>query len=253
MVMASGADHTAGMRRYAKRRVAALDAENLSGYILKKDSPSCGFARVKVYPEPKKPGAHVVAEKVGQGLFTEALIARYPRLPMEDEGRLNDAKLRENFIERVFAYRRLCALFNGRWSMGDLVRFHTAHKLVLLAHSTEAYRSLGRLVAGGKAMARPELSARYQDEFMGTLAKVATPKRHTNVLQHMAGYLHEGLDPASRDELLASIEDYRLGLLPLIVPVTLVRHHVRVLGIEYLAGQIYLDPHPKELMLRNRV
>jgi uncharacterized protein YbgA (DUF1722 family)/uncharacterized protein YbbK (DUF523 family) len=253
MVMASGADHTAGMRRYAKRRVAALDAENLSGYILKKDSPSCGFTRVKVYPEPKKPGAHVVAEKVGQGLFTEALIARYPRLPMEDEGRLNDAKLRENFIERVFAYRRLCALFNGRWSMGDLVRFHTAHKLVLLAHSTEAYRSLGRLVAGGKAMARPELSSRYQDVFMGALAKVATAKRHTNVLQHMAGYLHEGLDRASRDELLASIDDYRLGLLPLIVPVTLIRHHVRVLGIEYLAGQIYLDPHPKELMLRNRV
>jgi uncharacterized protein YbgA (DUF1722 family)/uncharacterized protein YbbK (DUF523 family) len=247
MVMANGEDHTQPMRRYATRRVEALAADDLCGYILKKDSPSCGLARVKVYDHHGSPS------RQGRGLYAEALLARWPYLPVEDEGRLNDPRLRENFIERIFAYRRLKDLFSGRWTMGDLVRFHTAHKLVLLSHQTTAYQALGRLVAGGKKMAHGALRDEYESGFMKALAVPATTKRHTNVLTHMVGHFRGKIDPASRDELLGTIEDYRRGLVPLVVPITLIRHHVRRLGVEYLAGQIYLEPHPKELMLRNHV
>jgi len=253
MVMAHGEDHTDAMRRYAARRVAELEREDLSGYILKKDSPSCGMERVSVYPEPSPDKGHQPAGKTGRGLFAEALLARMPHLPVEEEGRLQDARLRDNFIERVFAWRRLKTLFAGRWTMGDLVRFHTAHTLVLLSHSTVADKELGRLVAAGKDTPRAELRDRYAAGFMQALAKMATMRTHTNVLQHMAGYFKRTLDKPSRDELLGSIEDYRRGLVPLIVPMTLFKHHVRAQGVEYLAGQVYLDPHPKELMLRNHV
>ena len=243
----SGADHTEAMRAYARRRVRALDREGLSGYVLKKDSPSCGMERVKVYAGP---GA---GAREGRGLFAEALIERFPHLPVEEEGRLGDARLRENFVVRVFAYRRLRGLFASRWSAGKLVAFHTAHKLLLLAHVPAAYSRLGRLVADARSIAREELSRRYQDEFMEALARPSTRRLHTNVLQHMAGYFRGRIDVADRDELLALIEEHRLGRLPLIVPLTLVRHHARRLGVTYLLGQVYLDPHPKELMLLNRV
>ena len=176
-----------------------------------------------------------------------------PELPVEEEGRLSDPRLRENFVERVFAYWRLRGLFGGRWTAGALVRFHTAHKLILMAHSPEAYRQLGRLVAGARALSRGDLERRYTAAFMEALAVVATPRRHVNVLQHMAGYFRDRLDRDSRAELLASIEEYRRELVPLVVPLTLVRHHVRAAGVPYLAGQLYLEPHPRELMLRNHV
>jgi uncharacterized protein YbgA (DUF1722 family)/uncharacterized protein YbbK (DUF523 family) len=243
----TGLNHTASMTAYAARKTAALADEDLCGYVLKKDSPSCGMTRVKVYRD-KEPG-----RRTGVGIFAQALLARFPHLPVEEEGRLADPRLRENFIERVFAYRRLRDLFESRWSLGDLVRFHTAHKLVLLAHSTQSYTRLGRLVAGARSAERAILRSQYTAGFMDALAAIATPKRHANVLQHMVGYFKETLDAASRAEVLASIEDYRLGLVPLVVPVTLLRHHVRVQDVEYLAGQIYLAPHPKELMLRNHV
>jgi uncharacterized protein YbgA (DUF1722 family)/uncharacterized protein YbbK (DUF523 family) len=243
----TGIDHTASMTTYADTRVAALDAEDLCGYILKKDSPSCGMTRVKVY------GGDGPAAKSGVGIFARALLTRYPHLPVEEEGRLEDARLRENFIERVFAFLRLRDLFEARWAIGDLVRFHTAHKLVLLAHSTEAYTRLGRLVAGAKSVDRAALRPEYTAGFMDALKLIATQKRHTNVLQHMAGYFKKSLDAASRAELTEAIEDYRLGLVPLIVPVTLLRHHVRAHNVEYLSTQVYLAPHPKELMLRNHV
>ena len=243
----SGRDITVEMRRWAKARVDALAGDDLAGYVLKKDSPSCGMERVKVY------GESGMADKSGRGLFAEALMARFPRLPVEEEGRLSDPRLRDNFVERVFAYVRLRALFAPRWTMGDLVRFHTAHKMALLAHSPQLYAGLGRLVAGAKTMARAEVESRYRDLFMDALAKMATTRRHTNVLQHMAGHFKELLDADAKQELLATIEDYRCGLVPLVVPLTLVRHHVRRHKVEYLAGQVYLDPHPKELMLRNHV
>jgi len=253
MVMARGEDHTDAMRAYSVKRVEALAREDLSGYILKKDSPSCGMERVRIYRQPRREGAEPVPEKSGRGLYAEALLERFPFLPVEEEGRLQDPRLRENFIERVFAWRRLRTLFAGRWTVGSLVAFHTAHKLAVLAHSPGAYRQLGQLVARAKTLGRPELSREYEAGFMKALRVIATPKKHANVLQHMVGYFRGALDTASRDELLTAIDDHRRGLVPLIVPITLVKHHVRRFGVEYLAGQVYLDPHPKELMLRNHV
>jgi uncharacterized protein YbgA (DUF1722 family)/uncharacterized protein YbbK (DUF523 family) len=243
----TGADHTEAMRAYAERRVAALETEDLCGYILKKDSPSCGMERVRVFD------AHGVPAKSGRGLFAEALLRRFPHLPVEEEGRLSDPHLRENFIERVFAYRRLSSLFAGRWKLGELVAFHTAHKLLLLAHSPKSYQALGRLVAGAKALPRAALRERYEAGFMDALRVMATARRQANVLEHIVGYFRQALDDASRRELLSLIDDYRKGLVPLIVPITLVRHYVRRFQVEYLRGQVYLEPHPKELMLRNHV
>lgn len=241
----TGVDVTTRLERYARRRVDELAAENLSGYVLKKDSPSCGLERVKVYD------AGQVPSRGGRGLFAEALRARLPFLPLEEEGRLSDPRIRDNFVERVFAYRRLRDLFDRRWTVGDLVRFHTAHKLILMAHSVRAYQTLGRLVASARATRQVE--AEYTEGFMRALEAIATTRRHTNVLQHMAGYFKTTLDEGNKAELHATIEEYRLGLVPLIVPITLIRHHVRHLGVAYLAGQVYLDPHPRELMLRNHV
>ena len=240
-------DLTDQMTRYSKRRVEELASEDLSGYVLKKDSPSCGLERVKIY------GAHKIPVKSGRGLFAARLVERFPSLPVEEEGRLSDPRLRDNFVERVFAYWRLRQLFNGKWNVGALVSFHTAHKLILLAHSPVAYQSLGRLVAGARTVPAKELERRYTEAFMAALTAMATPRRHANVLQHMVGYFKDHLDGASKTELLAAIEDYRAGLVPLIVPITLLRHHVRVHDVSYLAGQLYLEPHPKELMLRNHV
>jgi uncharacterized protein YbgA (DUF1722 family)/uncharacterized protein YbbK (DUF523 family) len=243
----SGRDISVEMRRWARERAEKLAGEDLAGYVLKKDSPSCGMERVKIYAEAG------MAEKNGRGVFAEALMARFPRLPVEEEGRLSDPRLRDNFVERVFAYARLRALFAARWTMGDLVRFHTAHKLALLAHSTETYAELGRLVARAKGLGRAAVEARYRELFMDALAKIATARKHTNVLHHMVGHFKEILDGDEKQELLAGIDDYRRGLVPLIVPLTLIKHHTRRHKVEYLAGQVYLDPHPKELMLRNHV
>ena len=243
----SGTDHTEAMRSYAARRVAELEKQDLSGYVLKKDSPSCGMERVRIYDRGGVPA------RTGRGLFAEALIERFPELPVEEEGRLGDARLRENFVERVFAYRRLRSFFRPRWTVGGLVAFHTAHKLLLMAHSPEAYRSLGRVVASAKAADREALRARYSSAFMKAMGVIATPGRHANVLHHMLGHFSDALDAAERAEVLGLIEDHRKGLVPLVVPLTLVRHHARRLKVSYLLGQAYLDPHPKELMLRNHV
>jgi uncharacterized protein YbgA (DUF1722 family)/uncharacterized protein YbbK (DUF523 family) len=242
----AGADHTDAMRAHAARTVRDLEARDLCGFVLKKDSPTCGMARVKVYPENGGSPA-----RDGRGLFAEELIRGMPSLPIEEEGRLSDRGLRENFVERLFAYRRLKSLFAARWRLADLVAFHTAHKLLLMAHSPAAYARLGRLVAAAKGQPRGELRRRYEAEFMAALAALATPGRHANVLQHMLGYVSPALDGDQRAEIDELIRDYRHELVPLLAPLTLLRHHVRRLGIEYLLGQVYLEPNPKELMLRN--
>jgi uncharacterized protein YbgA (DUF1722 family)/uncharacterized protein YbbK (DUF523 family) len=246
LTVKSGIDLTAPMERFSRSRVSALASEDLSGYVLKKDSPSCGLERVKVY-------GHGAPVRGGRGLFAAVLVDAFPHLPLEEEGRLADPRLRDNFVERVFAYWRLRGLFAWRWTVGDLVRFHTAHKLLLLAHAPEGYRRLGRLVAGARRIPRRGLEQRYVAGFMQVLAQRATTKRHSNVLQHMAGYFKDRLDAASKRELAEAIDDYRRGLVPLVVPMTLLRHHVRMLDVTYLSGQTYLQPHPKELMLRNHV
>jgi uncharacterized protein YbgA (DUF1722 family)/uncharacterized protein YbbK (DUF523 family) len=242
-----GEDLTARMEAYAARRVAALRREDLDGYVLKKNSPSCGRERVRVH------GPRGGARRDGTGLFAAALREGLPLLPVEEEGRLEDPRLRENFVERLFAMRRLRALFRPRWTVGDLVRFHTAEKLLLLAHGAGGYRALGRLVAGAKGAPRAEVEERYRGTYLATLARPATTRRHTNVLQHMAGHLRGVAGDDERAEVAEAIEEFRLGRVPLVVPLALLRHHVRRHGIAWLAGQHYLEPHPREMMLRNRV
>ncbi len=182
VVTTTGVDVTDQLLRTARQRIEWLAGQGLCGFVLKEDSPSCGMERVKVYADGR------AAERGGRGLFAEALIARLPNLPVEEEGRLSDVRLRENFIERVFAYQRLRALFDEGWSVGDLVRFHTAHKLTLMAHSPSAYRALGRLVARAKRRPSRTLDVDYQSGFMRALTAIATPGRHANVLRHMLGY-----------------------------------------------------------------
>jgi uncharacterized protein YbgA (DUF1722 family)/uncharacterized protein YbbK (DUF523 family) len=242
-----GIDRTEAMRKWSRRRIQSLARMNLSGYVLKKDSPSCGMERVRLY------GAGAMPRRTGRGLFAAALIEAFPNLPVEEEGRLSDLRLRENFIERVFAYRDLRGLFSGRWSLAHLVAFHSVHKFQILAHSGEAYRRLGRIVAGAKRRERARLSTTYQDEFMSALRIHATPGRHVNVLQHMIGYFRNHLDGAARWELEELVADFRRGLVPLIVPITMIRHYIAKFDIAYLKDQVYLAPHPKELMLRNHV
>jgi uncharacterized protein YbgA (DUF1722 family) len=192
-------------------------------------------------------------ERNGRGLFAATLLERLPLLPVEEEGRLQDAKLRENFIERLFAYDRVKRLFARRWSAADLVGFHSREKMLLLAHDRPAYAALCRLVARAGSIARAKVAHGYAEGFMNAVTKVATRGRHANVLMHMVGFLRKAVDGSSRRELASLIEDYRSGKVPLIVPLTLIRHHVRVHAIEYLAQQSYLEPHPHELALRNHV
>ncbi len=243
----SGEDYTAVMQAHVRARVRALEEAGLCGYVLKSDSPSCGMERVRVYNASGMPA------RKGVGLFARELMRRMPLLPVEEEGRLNDPKLRETFVERVFAYRRWLDFVGSDFTPARLVDFHRVHKYLLLAHSPEHYSSMGRLVAARKDLGRAELRERYGLQLMQGMARPATRGRHHNVLQHMAGYFKRELADGSRAELHRTLEDYRLGLVPLIVPITLVRHHVLTLGVEYLADQLYLQPHPKELMLRNHV
>jgi uncharacterized protein YbgA (DUF1722 family)/uncharacterized protein YbbK (DUF523 family) len=240
-------DLTDRMQRYATKRTASLGNENLSGYIFKKDSPSCGMERVKLY-QLKGPG-----KRVGVGIFAATVLERFPNLPVEEEGRLCDPRLRENWVERVFAYHALQQLWKPRWRIGHLVDFHTHYKFVLQAHDETKYRELGRLVANAKSLPRNELREQYETTFMAALKRIATVRKNVNVLQHMLGFFSKELDSACRQELVTHINDYRRGLVPLVVPMTLIRHYVRLLDVEYLRDQVYLNPHPKELALRNHV
>ncbi len=240
----SGRDLTESMRAFTKARVESLAAEDISAYILKSDSPSCGMERVRIYAPGGMPA------RSGRGFFAEALLERFPNMPVEEEGRLNDPRLRENWVERVFAYRRLQQLWRSTWTVRALIEFHTAHKLTLLAHDPQAYQSLGRLAARAAGLPRERVRAQYETEFMRALKVTATRGRHANVLQHMAGYFKKDLDGESRSELQGCIEDYRRSIVPLLVPLTLIKHYVRTLNVTYLQGQVYLSPHPKELALR---
>ncbi|HET8948800.1 MAG TPA: DUF523 and DUF1722 domain-containing protein [Candidatus Polarisedimenticolia bacterium] len=241
----SGADLTGPMQAFAARRVEALAALDLCGYILKSDSPSCGMERVKVHgPAPGRP-------KPGVGLFARALMRRLPLLPVEEEGRLHDPGLRESFIERVFAFRRLRDLLASRPAAGRLVEFHARHKLLLMAHDPEGARRLGRIVAGARGARARDAAERYAASFMETLKRRATPKKHANVLQHMLGYLKRGIDPGDKQEILEAIDAMRREELPLAVPLALLRHHLRRHDVRYLLDQVYLEPHPRALRLGN--
>ncbi|MFT5049832.1 MAG: hypothetical protein ACI8QZ_001225 [Chlamydiales bacterium] len=241
----TGEDFTERMAAYSAAKVAELMKLDLDGYILKKNSPSCGLERIRVY----RNGTPIRRNE--KGMFAAEIAKLWPALPMEEDGRLKDPGLRENFIERVFSRNRWRALVGRGLSRRSLIEFHTAHKLLIRAHNETAYRRLGRLVGSAGTMDDQQLFAEYEVEFQGALQTKATVKKHVNVLQHAIGYLKTIVNAAGKREILASIEDFRLGLLPLVVPMALLRYHIRLHGIEYLAGQLYFDPHPKELMLRN--
>lgn len=241
----TGADHTQAMEDFARAKVEELAGLELAGYVLKSDSPSCGMERVRVYNHK---GA---AERRGVGAYARVLLERFPLLPIEEEGRLNDDVLRESFLDRVFAYQRFLDFRRAPPSARAIIAFHRVHKYQLLAHSPKLYSELGRLVALAGTTDRRELVEQYGRLFMRALGEHATRKRQFNVLQHLAGYFKEELDAEAKRELQQAFDDYRNRLVPLVVPVALVRTHVRALGVEYLKDQTYLAPSPKELTLRN--
>lgn len=238
-------DHTDRMLKWASRRARELDREDLCGFVFKSRSPSSGMKSVKVYNDDGMPS------QTGVGLFAKAFMDRFPLLPVEDEGRLNDALLRENFIERIFAFHRWKTFRNGDGSLKGLIRFHTEHKLLLMAHSPKHYQLLGKLVADTKSLPKNALLDEYSWLFFEGLAMLATNRKHTNVLQHMMGYFRKQLSSDEKAELGDIIKAYHAGIVPLIVPVTLINHYVRKYDEPYLKQQVYLNPHPYELKLRN--
>ena len=244
----TGIDHTERMERWAKARLDELSRLDLCGYICKKDSPSSGMERVKVYG-----GGDGIPTRTGAGVFTRMFMERFPRIPVEEEGRLSDPVLREMFIERVFCLRRFRDLLARPPSRGALVDFHTDHKLLLLSHDRGHYEEMGRLVAGAKSVPIEILYRNYGEIFMASLEHKATPKKCADVLNHMIGHFKNMLSSDDKQELLYVIDQYRRRLVPLVVPVTLVRHYVRKYDVAYLARQVFLNPHPVELMLRNHV
>jgi uncharacterized protein YbgA (DUF1722 family)/uncharacterized protein YbbK (DUF523 family) len=240
-------DHTDRMLEWADRRVRELENEDLCGFIFKSRSPSSGMERVKVYGPSGNP------VRKGVGLFAKLFMDHFPRIPVEDEGRLHDPVLRENFIERIFCFKRLRQLLVQPKSRGRIVDFHTTNKLLVLSHSPDLYRKMGKLVGNPAKIDITELYSRYQKMLMEALRLKATPKKHGNVLQHMMGYFKKELSADEKQELLENFSHYRNGHVPLIVPVTLINHYVRKYAQAYLASQYYLNPHPVELKLRNHV
>lgn len=238
-------DHTERIAQWAWKRVEELEKEGLCGYIFKSGSPSSGMERVKVYD------SNGVPRKVGVGIFARVFMEHFPLLPVEDEGRLNDRELRENFIERIFTLKRWRETLLQKQNLGNLINFHTRHKLLILSHSPEHYRTMGRVVAQGKDIPPKPLYDKFQTLLMEALQRKTTAKKNANVLQHMMGYFKEQISADEKQELLEIIDQFRRGYFPLIVPITLTNHYVRKYNQPYLKEQEYLNPHPLELQLRN--
>ncbi len=243
----SGEDYTGVMQSWASKRLDALEKEKLCGFIFKSKSPSSGMERVKVYNDK----GHPVPK--GRGIFAGMFMERFPLLPVEEDGRLHDPMLRENFITRIFVYGRWLELMEQGLTTARLIDFHTRHKLLLMAHNVNAYRELGRLVAGARELPPDELADQYISRLMTALKLSSTIKKNVNVLQHVMGYFKRDLSSDEKQELLEVIGNYKDSLVPLIVPVTLLNHYVRKYDQPYLKEQVYLNPHPMELKLRNHV
>lgn len=234
---------TQPLRDYGRDVAGKID--DLRGFIFKKDSPSCGMERVKLY------AANGMAERAATGLFAQEIMAANPLLPVEEEGRLNDADLRDNFVTRVYVYARWKALPDGEPDKASLIRFHSRHKYLVLAHSPVMYRELGQLLADLNRQPLKEIREVYIGRLMQALSRPATRKRHTNVLQHLLGYLKDNLDSAHRTDLANTIDAYRRGEYPLVVPLRLLQHHFSIHPHPYIDEQVYLNPHPQALKLRN--
>ncbi len=247
VVTKTGQDHTDLMVAWARKRLDALAAENLCGFIFKKNSPSSGMTRVKVFGPNRQPIGF------GSGIFAGLFMQRFPLIPVEEDGRLHDPRLRENFIEQIFTLKRWRdSMTHGR-QMGRLVAFHTNNKMLIRAHSEKHYRAMGKLVARGKAHPLQESYREYEQLLLAALRLKTTIRKHTNVMLHMLGYFKKQLDADEKQEMLEIIEEYRREYVPLIVPLTLFNHYVRKYDQAYLKNQTYLKPHPTALKLRNHV
>jgi uncharacterized protein YbgA (DUF1722 family)/uncharacterized protein YbbK (DUF523 family) len=243
----TGRDHTETLAGWARKRVRELEGEGLCGFVFKSKSPSSGMERVKVYDRNGVPSPG------GVGLFARCFMEHFPFLPVEEEGRLHDPELRENFIERIFACKRWQDMEAQGRSRGRLVEFHTRHKLLLLSRGARHVAEAGRLVAAPPGGSLRELFQRYRDLLMEALRVRATAKKNTNVLHHIMGYFKKDLSADEKQEMVEVIGRYHGGLVPLIVPITLLNHYVRKYDQAYLKTQYYLHPHPAELQLRNHV
>lgn len=242
----SGDDITDSMTAWARMRVGELEKDQLYGFIFKSKSPSSGMERVKLYDKNGSP------TNIGVGVFARVFMEHFPLIPVEEDGRLHDAKLRENFIECVFTFKRWGEVVAAQRFSG-LVEFHTRHKLLLMAHNMEILRQMGKIVAAGKELPVEEAFLRYQELLMKTMRLKPTVKKHINVLDHVQGYFKKQLSVDEKQELKEVFDHYRQSLVPLIVPITMLNHYVRKYDQPYLQQQYYLNPHPLELKLRNHV
>ncbi len=240
-------DHTEKMTLWAKTRVPELEGENLCGFIFKKDSPSSGLVKVKVYDNKNMP------QKKGRGIFARHFIEYFPLTPVEDEGRLHDPRLRENFVEQIFTLKRWRDAIAGRPKVGNVVDFHSKNKLLIMSHSQKHASSMGKIVAMGKQLGAENLYKQYGDLLIDAMRLKGTTAKHINVLQHIMGYFKNQLSPDEKQELLEIFSSFRNGNIPLIVPMTIINHYVRKYEQPYLAGQTYLNPHPVELKLRTYI
>lgn len=240
-------DYTGKMQSWAKGAVKDLGNVGLCGFIFKTGSPSSGMRDIKVYNDKG------YATKKGVGLFAKAVMDAYPLLPVEDDGRLHDMPLRENFIERIFVFKRWQDMCRQSKTIKNLLDFHTKHKLLIMAHSPAKLKELGALLGTPDKRKIAEIFDAYINILMPALKLLATTKKNTNVLHHIFGYFKKDLLPDEKQEALEIIDRYHNGYVPLMVPIVLLQHYVRKYKKEYLASQYYLNPHPFELMLRNHV
>lgn len=245
MTIKSKIDHTERMEKWIKEKLKALENYDLCGFVFKSRSPSSGLYSAKVYDEK----GNFIGKTAG--FFAKAFSEHFKNIPVEEDGRLQNPAIRENFIERVFVYHRWLEIKKSGFTYKKLIDFHTNIKLTLLSHSPKHYRLLGKFVAEGRK--NKNIYEEYFSQLMEGLKLKATVSKNTNVLYHIVGYFKKHIDSDDKEELLEVIENYHKGLIPLIVPITLINHYVKKFNIEYLQNQFYLNPYPVELMLRNHI
>lgn len=246
MVGDHSVDHTDALKKYAHTQLSSIN--DISGYVVIRNSPSCGMERVKVYHSNGNP-----SNQSSSGVYIAEIMRLRPELPVEEEGRLSDPKLRENFISRVFAYHEWQNMVLKSPSFNKLITFHSRYKYMIMAHSYQSYKDLGRLVANDGSKTIETLITEYEELLMRSLKKIASSKSHTNVLYHILGYLKRDISTDAKQELIKVIEQYRQGIVTLIVPITLINHYINQFGSAYINNQAYLNPYPIELGLRNYI